>query len=154
MGTCGCCLDDYMPEVTKRLAKEYLAKNDELSAWFLEEFEECSPEERTDAGGFIKHFVSLKEIKELYVSQPIYTSMKKEDQRKFSTQKLKEGFEKNILLKSFFKPALKVKLASSKKYNNKEGLIHFKRRVDHGDEAEEPAAKRQRVHGDMAQFIF
>ena len=80
--------------------------------------------------------------------------MKKEDQRKFSTQKLKEGFEKNILLKSFFKPALKVKLASSKKYNNKEGLIHFKRRVDHGDEAEEPAAKRQRVHGDMAQFIF
>ena len=139
--------------MTKRLAKEYLAKNDELSAWFLEEFEECSPEERTDGGGFINHFVSLKEIKALYVSQPIYTSMKKDDQRKFSTQKLKEDFEKNILLKSFFKPALKVKLASSKKYNNKEGLIHFKRRVDHGDE-DPPAAKRQRVHGDMAQFIF
>ena len=34
------CLDDFMPEVTKRLAKEYLAKNDELSTWFLEEFEE------------------------------------------------------------------------------------------------------------------
>jgi hypothetical protein len=81
--------------------------------------------------------------------------MKKEDQRKFSAKTLKDDFEKNILLKSFFKPAKKVKLACSKKYNSKDGLIHFKRRVDHGDEAEDPpAAKRQRVHGDMAQFIF
>ena len=90
----------------------------------------------------------------MLLTQPIYTSMKKEDQRKFSTQKLKEGFEKNILLKSFFKPALKVKLSSSKKYNHKEGLIHFKRRVDHGDDEDAPAAKRQRVHEDMSQFIF
>ena len=111
----------------------------------MEEFEEDT---EVDAAGFIVNFVSLKDVKKLYVSQTIFTSMRKEDQRKFSTQKLKEGFEKNILLKSFFKPALKVKLASSKKYNNKEGLIHFKRRVDHGDE-DPPAAKRQRVHEDM-----
>ena len=141
-----------MPEVTKRMAKEYLAKNDELSTWFLEEFEE---EKKIDAGGFIVHFVSLKEVKELYVSQPIYTSMRKEDQRKFSTQKLKEDFEKNILLKPFFKPAGKVKLASSKKLNTKEGLIHFKRRVDHGDDEDAPAAQRQRLllqpHGLDAQ---
>jgi len=70
------------------MAKEYLAKNDELSTWFLEEFEECKAEERVDAGGLIVHFVSLKEVKELYVSQPIYTSMRKEDQRKFNTKKL------------------------------------------------------------------
>ena len=151
----GHCLDDFMPEVTKRMAKEYLAKNDELSTWFLEEFEECKAEERVDAGGFIVHFVSLKEVKELYVSQPIYTSMRKEDQRKFSAKKLKEDFEKNILLKPFFKPAMKVKLASSKRLNTKEGLIHFKRRVDHGDDEDAPAAQRQRLllqpHGLDAQ---
>ena len=145
------CLDDFMPEVTKRLAKEYLAKNDELSTWFLGEFEE---EKEIDAGGCIVNFVSLKQVAELYVSQPIYTSMRKEDQRKFSTKKLKEDFEKNIILKPFFKPAMKVKLASSKRLNTKEGLIHFKRRVDHGDEEDAPAAKRQRLqpHGLDAQF--
>ena len=136
------------------MAKEYLARNDELSSWFLEEFEECEAEDRTDAGGYIVNFVSLKEVKELYVSHPIYTSMRKEDQRKFSTKTLKDDFEKNILLKSFFKPAMKVKLASSKRLNTKEGLIHFKRRVDHGDEEDAPAAKRQRLqpHGLDAQF--
>jgi hypothetical protein len=90
------------------------------------------------------------------MSQPIYTSMRKEDQRKFSAKKLKEDFEKNILLKPFFKPAGKVKLASSKKPNTKEGLIHFKRRVDHGDDEDAPAAQRQRLllqpHGLDAQF--
>ena len=102
-------------------------------------------EERVDAGGLIVHFVSLKEVKELYVSQPIYTSMRKEDQRKFNTKKLKEDFEKNILLKPFFKPAMMVKLASSKKFNTKEGLIHFKRRVDHDEGDDEPAAQRPRL---------
>ena len=61
-----------------RLAKEYLAKNDELSTWFLEEYEE---DNGVDAAGFIVNFVSLKDVKELYVSQPIFTSMRKEDQR-------------------------------------------------------------------------
>ena len=136
------CLDDFMPEVTKRLAKEYLAKNDELSAWFLEEYEE---EKKIDAGGFIVNFVSLKDVKELYVSQPIFTSMRKEDQRKFSTKKLKEDLEKNILLKTYFKPAMKVRLASSKKLNTKEGVIHFKRRVDHDEGDDEPAAQRPRL---------
>ena len=45
---------------------EYLAKNDELSAWFLEEFEE---EKKFDAGDFVVNFVSLKDVKELYVTQ-------------------------------------------------------------------------------------
>ena len=136
------CLDDFMPEVTKRLAKEYLAKNDELSTWFLEEREK---EIKVDAAGFIVNFASLKDVKELYVTQPIFTSMRKEDQRKFSTKKLKEDFEKNIVLKNFFIPAMKVKLASSKKLNTKEGLIHFKRRVDHDEGDDEPAAQRPRL---------
>jgi len=136
------CLDDFMPEVTKRLAKEYLAKNDELSTWFLEEYEK---ETKVDAAGFIVNFASLKDVKELYVTQPIFTSMRKEDQRKFSTTKLKEDFEKNIVLKNFFRPAMKVKLASSKKHNTKEGLIHFKRRVDHDEGDDEPAAQRPRL---------
>ena len=70
--------------------------------------------------------------------------------------KLKEDFEKNIVLKNFFRPAMKVKLASSKKHNTKEGLIHFKRRVDHdGDDNEAPAAQRQCLqqhHGVDDQF--
>ena len=135
-----------------RLAKEYLAKNDELSTWFLEEFEEDT---EVDAAGFIVNFVSLKDVKELYVSQPIFTSMRKEDQRKFSTKKLKEDFENNILLRKFFKPAMKVKLASSKKVNTKEGLIHFKRRVEHDDDVDQPAAQRQCLqqhHGVDDQF--
>ena len=135
-----------------RLAKEYLAKNDELSTWFLEEFEEDT---EVDAAGFIVNFVSLKDVKELYVSQPIFTSMRKEDQRKFSTKKLKEDFENNILLRKFFKPAMKVKLASSKKANTKEGLIHFKRRVEHDDDVDQPAAQRQCLqqhHGVDDQF--
>ena len=45
---------------------EYLAKNDELSAWFLEVFEE---EKKFDAGDFVVNFVSLKDVKELYVTQ-------------------------------------------------------------------------------------
>ena len=95
--------------------------------------------------GKSRRWRSLKEVKELYVSQPIYTSMRKEDQRKFSAKKLKEDFEKNIL----------VKLASSKRLNTKEGLIHFKRRVDHGDDEDAPAAQRQRLlqpNGLDAQF--
>ena len=63
--------------------------------------------------------------------------------------------EKNIQLKPFFKPAGKVKLASSKKLNTKEGLIHFKRRVDHGDDEDAPAAQRKRLpqpHELDAQF--
>ena len=127
--------------------------NETTSTWFLEEFEEDT---EVDAAGFIVNFVSLKDVKELYVSQPIFTSMRKEDQRKFSTKKLKEDFEKNILLRKFFKPAMKVKLASSKKLNTKEGLIHFKRRVDHdGDDNDEPAAQRQCLqqhHGVDDQF--
>jgi len=55
--------------------------------------------------------------------------------------KLKEDFEKNIVLKNFFRPAMKVKLASSKKHNTKEGLIHFKRRVDHDEGGDEPAQR-------------
>ena len=47
---------------------EYLAKNDELSAWFLEKFEE---EKKFDAGDFVVNFVSLKDVKELYVTRPI-----------------------------------------------------------------------------------
>ena len=47
---------------------EYLAKNDELSAWFLEEFEE---EKKFDAGDFVVNFVSLKDVKKLYVARPI-----------------------------------------------------------------------------------
>ena len=139
----GQSLDDFMPEKTKTMAKEYLAKNDELSTWFLDEYEE---EKKVDAAGCIINFVSLKEIKELYTSQPIYTSMRKEDQRKFSMKKLKEDLEKNILLKSFFKPAMKVKLASTKRLNTKEGLIHFKRKLECGEETENaPSAQRQRL---------
>ena len=40
---------------------------------------------------------------------------------------------------------MKVKLASSKKLNTKEGLIHFKRRVDHDEGEDEPAAQRPRT---------
>lgn len=109
--------------------------------------EEYEQDNNIDAAGFIVNFVSLKEVKELYVSQPIFTSMRKDDQRKFSGKKLKEDFAKNILLKSYFKPAMRVKLASSKKLNSKEGLIHFKRRVETNDDDDEgaSAAQRQRL---------
>ena len=141
----GQSLDDYMPERTKTMAKEYLAKNDELSTWFLDNYEE---ENKLDTGGFVVNFVSIKEIKDLYQSQPIYTSMRKEDQRKFSMKKLKEDLEKNIILKRHFKSAMKVKLARTKKHNNKEGLIHFKRKSewDEDDEAA-PSAQRPRLAG-------
>ena len=145
----GHCLDDFMPEVTKRMAKEYLAKNDELSSWFLDQYEK---EEKVDAGGFVVNFASLKDVKALYESQPIFTSMRKEDQRKFNAKKLKEEVEKNILLKTYFKPAMKVKLASNKKLNTKEGLIHFKRRADHDEGEDAPAAQRQKLLQPNDQF--
>ena len=69
------------------MAKEYLAKNDELSTWFLDNYEE---ESKVGAGGYVVHFVPIKEIKDLYQSQPIYTSMRKEGQCKFSTKKLQD----------------------------------------------------------------
>ena len=138
----GHCLDAFMPEVTKKMAKEYLAKNDELSGWFLEEYEE---EMKVDAAGLVVNFVTIKEVKTHYETQPIFTSMRKEDQRKFNLKTLKEDFEKNILLKQSFKRAMKVKLASTKRLNTKEGLIHFKRRVERDDDEDAPAAQRPRL---------
>ena len=40
---------------------------------------------------------------------------------------------------------MKVKLASSKKPNTKDGLIHFKRRVDRDEDKDAPAAQRPRM---------
>ena len=68
--------------------------------------------------------------------------MRRQDQRGFSTQKLKEDFEKNIVLKKFFRAANKVKLSSTKRYNSKEGLIHFKRRLDTDGDEGGPSAQR------------
>ena len=139
----GTSLDAYMPEKTKTMAKEYLAKNDELSTWFLDQYEE---ENKVDAGGGVVNFVPIREIKALYESQPIYTSMRKEDQRRFNTKKLKDDLEKNVLLKKYFKPAMKVKLAATKKLNTKEGLIHFKRKCDWDDDDEDaPSAQHPRL---------
>ena len=59
------------------------AKNDELSTWFLDNYEE------TQVGMWF-YFVPIKEIEDLYYSQPIYTSMRKEGQCKFSTKKLQD----------------------------------------------------------------
>ena len=138
----GTSLDAYMPERTKTMAREYLAKNDELSTWFLDQYEE---ENKVDAGGGVVNFVPIKEITALYQSMPIYMSMRKEDQRRFNTKKLKEDLEKNMLLKRYFKPAMKVRLASTKKPNTREGIIHFKRKLEHDDDDDGvPAAQRPR----------
>ena len=40
---------------------------------------------------------------------------------RFSAQKIKADLEKNILLKPYFKPAKKVKLAETGNYNTQEG---------------------------------
>ena len=50
---------------------------------------------------------------------------------------------------------MKVKLASSKKLYTKEGLIHFKRRIETNDDDDAPAAQRPRMmpqHDRFARF--
>ena len=109
------------------MAKSYLADNDELSTWFLDQYER---EATVDDKGQVVHFTPLKDIVALYKEHDIYKCMKAEDKRRFSTQKIKTDLEKNIVLKPYFKPAKKVKLAETGKYNLQEGLIHFKRKRD------------------------
>lgn len=120
-------LDDYMPEETKTMAKEYLAQNDELSTWFLEQYEH---ELKVDGKGQVANFVSIKEAFNEYKEHDIYKCMKAEEKRTFGQKKLKADFEKSILLKRSFVQAKKVKLAATGKYNSQEGLIHYKRKRD------------------------
>ena len=56
----------------------------------------------------------------------------------------------DIVLKRSFIQAKKVKLAPTGRYNTKEGLIHFKRRVERDDDDGGPVAQRQRLHGGFA----
>ena len=129
----GKSLDDYMPEETKAMAKEYLTQNDELSTWFLELHEQ---EVKTDGKGHVVNFVPLKAVAQAYREHDIYKCMKAEDKRTFGPKKLKAEFEKNIVLKRSFVQAKKVKLAPGGKYNTQEGLLHYKRKRDDGDEGD------------------
>ena len=122
-------LDDFIPEDSRRMAKSYLAENDELSSWFLDQYEH---EQKVDAKGQVQNFVSLKEVVALYREHDIYKCMKAEDTRRFSAQTIKTDLEKNIVLKPYFKQAKKIKLATTGKPNTQEGLIHYKRKRDDG----------------------
>ena len=120
-------LDDFMPEETKTMAKEYLAQNDELSTWFLEQYEY---ELKVDDKGQVLNFVPIKEAFNEYKEHDIFKCMKAEEKRTFGQKKLKEDFQKNIVLKRAFIPAKKIKLAATGKFNTQEGLMHYKRKRD------------------------
>ena len=134
----GVSLDDFMPPSAKQMAKDYLADNDELSTWFLDQHDKDTD---VDGKGCIVNFVTIKEVVALYKEHDIYKCMKAEDKRRFSAQKIKADFEKNIVLKPYFKQAKKVKLAGSGKLNSAEGIIHFKRKRD-GDDEGVPSSRR------------
>ena len=125
----GKSLDDYMPEETKTMAKEYLTQNDELSTWFLELHDH---EVKMDDMGGVVNFIPLKAVANEYKDHDIYKCMKAEDKRTFGPKKLKADFEKNIVLKRSFVQAKKVRLAGGK-LNTQEGLIHYKRKRDDGE---------------------
>ena len=138
------CLDDFMPDITKQIAKEYLMKNDELSSWFLDQYEERKEVDRT---GNIVNFVTVKEVMKVYQGQPIFLDMKSADRRKFNEKKFKEEIEKNPILRPFFREAKKVKVQTEEggkyKYNTQHGLIHFRRKQDVDEEYDEyPPGKR------------
>ena len=131
----GKSLDDFMPEETKRMAKEYLAQNDELSAWFLEQYEY---DPKVDDNGQVFNFVTIKDAFNEYKEHDIFKCMKAEEKRIFGQKKLKVDFQQNIVLKRAFSPANKIKLAATGKYNLKEGLVHYKRKRD--DDGGEPSS--------------
>ena len=79
----------------------------------------------------------LKTVANEYKEHDIYKCMKAEDKRTFGPKKLKADFEKNIVLRRSFVQAKKVKLAPSGKLNTQEGLIHYKRKRDGDDDADE-----------------
>ena len=133
-----------MPDITKQIAKEYLMKNDELSSWFLDQYEERKEVDRT---GNIVNFVTVKEVMKVYQGQPIFLDMKSADRRKFNEKKFKEEIEKNPILRPFFREAKKVKVQTEEggkyKYNAQHGLIHFRRKQDVDEEYDEyPPGKR------------
>ena len=128
-------LDDYMPEATRTMAKEYLAQNDELSTWFLEQYEH---ELKVDGNGLVVNFVPIKEAFNEYKEHDIYKCMKAEEKRTFGPKKLKVDFEQSIHLKRCFVQANKVKLAATGKFNTQEGLIHYKRKRD--EDVDEPSS--------------
>ena len=134
-------LDAYMPDTMKTMAKEYLTKNDELSTWFLEEYEH---EVKTDSKGHVCNFVTFKEAFAAYKECDIFKYMKAEEKRTFGPKKLKADFQENIVLKQACVAASKFKLAATGKYNKQEGLIHYKRKRDgeQGDEGGAPSSQR------------
>ena len=144
-------LDDYMPESAKQLAKTYLAENDALSAWFMDRHE---LQEEVDERGRVVNFVTLKEVVTLYRESDIYKCMKGADKGRFTTQTIKAELESNLVLHKYFTPAKKVKLAQTGEYNNKEGLVHFRRKSDDDDDddgaAGAPSSSNKRKFGDSA----
>ena len=138
------CLDDYMPDITKQRARDYLMKNDELSSWFCDQYKEKI---KIDSGGHIVNFLSIKEIMAHYQTCSIYQDMNKADRRKFNDRKLKEEIEKNPILKIYFREAKKVRLSKHKGgYNTQHGIIHFElRTATDGDESDDDSMKRQRM---------
>ena len=132
----GKSLDDYIPEASRQMAKSYLAENDELSSWFLDQYEQ---EREVDADGLVINFVPLKEVVALYKEHDIYKFMKHEDKRRFNAQRVKKDLEKNIVLKPYFRTAKKIKLATTGTHNTQEGLIHYKRK--RAEEDGEPSSQ-------------
>ena len=77
----GGSLDDYMPEATKVMAREYLTQNDELSTWFLELHEQ---EPKVDGKGQVVNFVPINEYKD----HDIFRCMRAEEKRTFGPKKV------------------------------------------------------------------
>ena len=138
----------YFPDETKRLGVKYLADNDDLSLWVLDNYEQT---ERTNP---VEHFVSIKDMYEKYMTTDRFFYMSKAEKRNFNQTKFQEDVKKNLLLKDYFVEHKKVKLAPDGKYNGKVGICHFREKLEDIYDADKGNTHSGFVMGKPVQTTF
>ena len=138
----------YFPHETKQLGVKYLADNDELSLWIIDNYEKT---ERTNP---VEHFISIKDMYEKYKFSDRFFCMTNNEKKNFSETKFKEDVKKNLLLKDYFVEHKKVKLAPDGKYNGKVGICHFREKPEDIDDTDKGKMPSGFVMGKPVQTTF
>jgi phage/plasmid-associated DNA primase len=123
----------WFPERTKELGRKYLADNDDLSIWFLENYEECMSEP-------IMNFVSIKEMWHQYTSSNNYLLMDREERKMMNQRRFTDDIKSNPVTGKWFREPKKVSVVAGgvKMQNGKAGVIHFRRKIEEESDWVEP----------------
>ena len=122
----------WFPEQTKALGAKYLEENDDLSLWFLDNYE-SDPQQPP-------LFVSIREMWQRYTRSNAYEMMSKAEKRRVTQTIFEEAVRKNPLLKKHYVERMKVKVkctGEAVKYNNRAGVLNHKLKQDDLEDQED-----------------